>query len=115
MSEKDIGELMKGQEILFQEVEELKKMLPEIRDTLCAVTTQLDTVPNDTHREHHDLMKEMIEKARLRTEFWRDVKLYMAKRGVWYALAVMGTMCVFIWNGDLALKIVYKLFNLKGK
>jgi len=117
MSDNDmaIGCLKKGQKVLEQAVGELAADRDEQQKLLCAIAAQLESVPTDTHKDHHALMDRMIKREALREEFWRDVKLYMVKKGVWYALAVIGTACIFVWNGDLALKVVYKLFNLKGK
>ena len=111
----EVGVLTKGQQVLEQRVIDLEDDREETRKVLCAVAAQLESVPNDTHKDHHALMERMIKKEALREEFWRDVKLYMVKKGVWWALAVIGTASIVIWNNDLALKMVYKIFNLKGK
>ena len=109
-----IGALEKGQEILFQDVAGLQKALPKIEKTLNAIAMQLKVVPDDTHRDHHVLMEEMIERTKARKEFWRDVKLSIAKRGVWYALIVVGFFVSLLWH-ESGLDIIYKIFNLKGK
>lgn len=44
------------------------------------------TVDFDGHRRYHE---SMIEAAKAQTEFWRDLKLEIAKKGVWSLLVIV--------------------------
>lgn len=97
----------------FQERrKEDKQRNKKIDDTYEAVNkmlVQFEILPFPLHLEQHYFIAERIEKEKKRKEFWRDVTLYMVKKGVWKALAVIGLFALFIWH-EHALEYLNKIF-----
>lgn len=54
------------------------------------------SVDYDGHRRYHE---EMIEAAKAQTEFWRELKLDIAKKGLWGLLIIL---CGLVMTGFMA-------------
>ena len=71
-----------------QHIEErLDELLDEMHKITGAFAKKSDgTVDFDGHRQYHEAM---IEAAEAQTQFWRELKLEIAKKGIWGLLVII--------------------------
>lgn len=63
------------------------------------------TVDYDGHRKYHE---KLIEAAEAQTEFWRDLKLDIAKKGAWSLLTILCGLVVVGLSAKLGIGVVVK-------
>jgi hypothetical protein len=69
----------------------LDKRFDEVMEELSKINSAFAKNPDGTvdyagHREYHE---QMIEAAKAQTEFWRELRLDIAKKGVWGLLIIV--------------------------
>lgn len=74
-----------------------------ISDEALALTRALPSKPDgspdvDGHREYH---ASLIEEARARTEFWRELRLELVRKGFWGLMGVLAFLVMYWWNREV--------------
>ena len=77
------------------------EVMQELRKMSAAFTTNEDgSVDFEGHRKFHE---EKIRAAKAETEFWRELKLEIAKKGVWSLLVIICGLVVVGASAKLGL------------
>lgn len=64
-----------------------------------ALPSKADGSPDiDGHREYH---ASLIEEAKARAEFWRDLRMELLRKGLWGLLGVLGFLVMYWWNKEV--------------
>ena len=74
-----------------------------ISDEALALTRALPSKPDgspdvDGHREYH---ASLIEEAKARTEFWRELRLELVRKGFWGLMGVLAFLVMYWWNREV--------------
>lgn len=64
-----------------------------------ALPSKADGTPDiDGHREYH---ASLIEEAKARAEFWRDLRMELLRKGLWGLLGLLGFLVMYWWNKEV--------------
>ena len=81
----------------------LNKHISDEALALQALTRALPSKPDgspdvDGHREYH---ASLIEEAKARTEFWRELRLELVRKGFWGLMGVLAFLVMYWWNREV--------------
>ena len=83
-------------DLILDEMRSMRSGFPKDKDGLVDYTG---------HREYHE---KLIEAAEAQTEFWRDLKLDIAKRGAWSLLTILCGLVVLGISAKFGIGVVVK-------
>ena len=83
--------------------DQLNKHISDEAMALQALTRALPSKPDgspdvDGHREYH---ASLIEEAKARTEFWRELRLELVRKGFWGLMGVLAFLVMYWWNREV--------------
>ena len=83
--------------------DQLNKHISDEAMALQALTRALPSKPDgspdvDGHREYH---ASLIEEAKARTEFWRELRLEFVRKGFWGLMGVLAFLVMYWWNREV--------------
>lgn len=99
--------LLQRQDISMQQIQELQEQLNlHLRDESVALQTLVRALPSkpdgtpdvDGHREYH---ASLIEEAKARAEFWRDLRMELLRKGLWGLLGMLGFLIMYWWTKEV--------------
>lgn len=102
-----LNTLLQRQDAAMQRIQELQEQLNvHLRDESVALQTLVRALPSkpdgtpdvDGHREYH---ASLIEEAKARTEFWRDLRMELLRKGLWGLLGLLGFLVMYWWNKEV--------------
>jgi hypothetical protein len=102
-----LNTLLQRQDGALRQVQELQEQLNlHLRDESVALQTLVRALPSkpdgtpdvDGHREYH---ASLIEEAKARTEFWRDLRMELLRKGLWGLLGAVGFLIMFWWTKEV--------------
>lgn len=81
----------------------LNKHIADEALALQALTRALPSKPDgspdvDGHREYH---ASLIEEAKARAEFWRELRLELVRKGFWGLMGVLAFLVMYWWNREV--------------
>ena len=83
--------------------DQLNKHISDEARALQALTRALPSKPDgspdvDGHREYH---ASLIEEAKARAEFWRELRLELVRKGFWGLMGVLAFLVMYWWNREV--------------
>ena len=83
--------------------DQLNKHVADEAMALQALTRALPSKPDgspdvDGHREYH---ASLIEEAKARAEFWRELRLELVRKGFWGLMGVLAFLVMYWWNREV--------------
>lgn len=102
-----LNTLLMRQDTSMRQVHELQEQLNQhLRDESVALQTLVRALPSkpdgtpdvDGHREYH---ASLIEEAKARAEFWRDLRMELLRKGLWGMLGMLGFLVMYWWNKEV--------------
>lgn len=83
--------------------DQLNKHVSEESAALHALIRALPSKPDgspdvDGHREYH---ASLIEEAKSRAEFWRELRLELMRKGFWGLMGVLAFLVMYWWNKEV--------------
>ena len=74
---------------------EQQGLLVEIAERLGALEQRMSAVPHEEHNDQHDYLSELIEREKLKKEFWRGVVEKLATTGILGAIGLMLSVVIY--------------------
>lgn len=102
-----LNTLLRRQDTAMACVQDLQEQLNlHLRDESVALQTLVRALPSkpdgtpdiDGHREYH---ASLIEEAKARAEFWRDLRMELLRKGLWGVLGMLGFLIMYWWNKEV--------------
>ena len=102
-----LNTILQRQERFLQQHQELQDHLNKhIADDAAAVQGLARALPLrpdgspdvDGHREYH---ASLIEEAKARAEFWRELRLELVRKGFWGLMGVLAFLVMYWWNREV--------------
>lgn len=92
-----------GMKLVSQLQEQLNQHLQDesktVQTLMRALPSKADGTPDiDGHREYH---ASLIEEAKARAEFWRDLRMELLRKGLWGMLGMLGFLVMYWWNKEV--------------
>lgn len=92
-----------GMKLVSQLQEQLNQHLLDeskaVQTLMRALPSKADGTPDiDGHREYH---ASLIEEAKARAEFWRDLRMELLRKGLWGMLGMLGFLIMYWWNKEV--------------
>ena len=83
--------------------DQLNKHISDEAMALQALTRALPSKPDgspdvDGHREYH---ASLIEEAKARADFWRELRLELVRKGFWGLMGVLAFLVMYWWNREV--------------
>jgi len=75
-------------------LESISVQLMEMSKRMGSLEARMESVPHDEHNEHHDYIKEAIEKTKEEKEFYRQLRIKLATTGL---IGALGVLCTVVW------------------
>jgi hypothetical protein len=70
-----------------------------VQSLIRALPSKPDGTPDvDGHREYH---ASLIEEAKARMEFWRELRLELMRKGFWGLMGVLAFLVMYWWNKEV--------------
>lgn len=70
-----------------------------VQSLIRALPSKPDGTPDvDGHREYH---ASLIEEAKARMEFWRELRLELVRKGFWGLMGVLAFLVMYWWNKEV--------------
>jgi hypothetical protein len=74
--------------------EELKEISVLVRETHATTEKLLEAFPGGDIRAHREYHEGLIKAARAQENFWNDLKLDLAKKGLWAIILIVAGLLV---------------------
>jgi len=91
-----IGELKGQMEASESERHEGKRTQKEINQKLDTLTCRMAAMPDEEHKEHHDFMKQWIEREKRKQEAYDAIRDRILTGGAWALICGIGML---VWYG----------------
>ncbi len=102
-----LNTLLQRQDTAMQQIQNLQEQVDRhLRDESVALQTLVRALPSkpdgtpdvDGHREYH---ASLIEEAKARAEFWRDLRMELLRKGLWGLLGILGFLVMYWWTKEV--------------
>ena len=98
-----LGEMKVQMETAESERQDAKQTQREINQKLDQITQRIAMTPDDEHKEHHDFMKQMIEKEKRKQETYDAIRNKILTGGAWAFVCGVGMLFWYAFK-DVILK-----------
>ncbi len=68
----------------------------QIKSTINELTSRVESIPDESHKEHHAFVRALIARQNARTELMNTVTNEIAKKGAWAGICMASYM---LWVG----------------